>query len=152
MVNGVNSANEAEGLNEETTMSSVSQQRHYRHHRGAHAHRGAEIDDISRRQSGPRQSKQAPLGSSDCLPLTPKDSASLKEDLIRILDRVKELESDKNKESVNSESLSQIAQEKLALASHALSTEPEDVDLMSKVVFVLFNQDLVKVTLNTTLF
>ncbi|KAF9995872.1 hypothetical protein BGZ79_010394 [Entomortierella chlamydospora] len=133
-------------------MSSASRQRHYRHHRGAHAHRGAEIDDVSRRQSGPRQSKQAPLGSGDCLPLAPKDSASLKEDLIRILDRVKELESDKTRELVNSESLSQITQEKLALASHALSTEPEDVDLMSKVVFVLFNQDLVKVALNTTLF
>ncbi|KAF9347375.1 HEAT repeat-containing protein 6 [Mortierella sp. AD094] len=131
-------------------MSNASRQRHYRHHRGAPAHHGVETGDASRRQLGSRQPRQAPpLGTSDCLPLAPKDSASLKEDLIRILDRVKELESDKTRESVNTENLSQIAQEKLALASHALSTEPEDIDLMSKAVFALFNQDLVKVPANS---
>ncbi|KAF8969068.1 HEAT repeat-containing protein 6 [Entomortierella lignicola] len=132
-------------------MANASRQRYYKHHRGTPAQRTPDTCDTPRRQLSLKQLKQVPpLGTSDCLPTVPGDFASLRKDLLQILSQVKELESDKTKETAESDSLSQIAQEKLALASHILSPEPEDVGLMSKLVFELFNQDLVKIPANSS--
>ncbi|KAG0006063.1 HEAT repeat-containing protein 6 [Modicella reniformis] len=127
-------------------MAQASRQRHFRHHKGTSTQRRLDSEDFSRRNLGPRQFKESsPRVTSDSSQPRSGDTASLKDELVRLLEQAKEAGSDKAKETEDMQNFSQNAQEKLLLACRMLSLEsPDDVDLMSKTVFALFNQDLVK--------
>ncbi|KAF9123815.1 HEAT repeat-containing protein 6 [Mortierella sp. GBA39] len=124
-------------------MANASRQRHYRHHRGSGQPRRTDGEDNSARAPGPRQKESVPPVPGDCL--LSQDGQELREDLVKLLDRAKGGRADLAKDAAVSQELSKSAQEKLALACIGVSSSTqEDVELMSKVVFALFNNELVK--------
>ncbi|KAG0356989.1 hypothetical protein BGZ54_000506 [Gamsiella multidivaricata] len=166
-------------------MAQAPRQRHHRHHRGAPAQRRVDAEEPTRQCPSSREPRETTSQSTgNNLPEAPQDMASLREDLGRILEQTKDLESDKIKNVDDTQQFSQVsgtmdvtatetfsrarnprrssmmayfnhgsrpslttqaAQKKLVVACQALSARSsEDVDILSKVVFALFNQDLVK--------
>ncbi|KAG0299566.1 HEAT repeat-containing protein 6 [Dissophora globulifera] len=124
----------------------ASRQRHHRHHRGT-AQRRIDSDDSSRRQPGTRLPKESTSLKRNSLPAAAADIQDTRDDLLRILGQAKELNASRSRELGEIQEFSQTVQQKLAQACLSLSTEAtEDVDLMAKVVFFLFNSDLVKVS------
>ncbi|KAG9065720.1 HEAT repeat-containing protein 6 [Linnemannia hyalina] len=124
-------------------MANASRQRHYRHHRGSGQPRRTDGEDNSARAPGPRQKESVPPVLGDCL--LSQGRQELREDLVKLLDRAKGGRADLAKDAAVSQEFSKSAQEKLALACIGMSSSTqEDVELMSKVVFALFNNELVK--------
>ncbi|KAG0300777.1 HEAT repeat-containing protein 6 [Linnemannia gamsii] len=124
-------------------MANASRQRHYRHHRGSGQARRADSEDTSARAPGLRQKEYIAPVAGDCL--SSQGRHSLRQGLIAILDRAKEGRLELAKDTSDSQEFSKSAQEKLALACVGMSSNTqEDAELMSKVVFTLFNSELVK--------
>ncbi|ORZ22732.1 hypothetical protein BCR41DRAFT_13819 [Lobosporangium transversale] len=128
-------------------MTNASRQKSYRHHRGS-AHRKIDSEHSPKRQPGLRQQARE---ASGCSQLLAADIAALREDLSRIQGHVKELGTDKSKDTEDIHELSKVALTKIASACYTLSAESiQDVDLMSKVVFSLFSRDLIKVPVSSS--
>ncbi|KAF9365219.1 hypothetical protein BGX34_010863 [Mortierella sp. NVP85] len=127
-------------------MAQAPRQRNHRHHRGPPTQRRLDSEDHSKRNSGLKHLKEpSPLPFTDSSQTKSSDATSLKEELAQVLRQAKDIGSDKAKGTEEEQCFSQNAHEKLLLACRVLSPQsPGDVDLMSKVVFALFNQDLIK--------
>ncbi|KAF9275156.1 HEAT repeat-containing protein 6 [Linnemannia elongata] len=124
-------------------MANASRQRHYRHHRGSGKPRRTDSEDNSARAPGPRQKESVGPVAGDCL--SSQGRQELREELVKLLERAKGGRGDLAKDAAVSQDFSKSAQEKLALACVGVSSSTqEDVELMSKVVFALFNNELVK--------
>ncbi|KAF9537656.1 HEAT repeat-containing protein 6 [Mortierella hygrophila] len=124
-------------------MANASRQRHYRHHRGSGQPRRTDGEDNSARAPGPTLKESVPPVPGDCL--LSQGRQELREDLVKLLERAKGGRADLAKDAAVSQELSKSAQERLALACIGVSSSTqEDVELMSKVVFALFNNELVK--------
>ncbi|KAG0249862.1 HEAT repeat-containing protein 6 [Mortierella polycephala] len=139
-------------------MTQTLRQRHYRHHRPPSAQQRQDTEDNARRHPPQRQTREAGAqAGSDCLSLSEQDKQQLNKDLILILERAKahgsESTPDNAKEPKDMQEFSKArkngnitAIEKLGLACAGFSsTAPEDVEFLAKVVFALFNKEMIKV-------
>ncbi|KAI8361925.1 armadillo-type protein [Mortierella sp. GBAus27b] len=135
-------------------MAQAPRQRNYRHHRGTSAQRRHDSDDSSRRNPSLRQRRDtSPDPGIDPSPCRSKDAASLRDDLVQVLAKVKEYGSDRTKDAGKDQGFSQACTPSSNSCNSVLADEPKgyvlmikDVDLMSKVAFAVFNQDLIKVS------
>ncbi|KAF9920831.1 HEAT repeat-containing protein 6 [Linnemannia zychae] len=126
-------------------MANASRQRHYRHHKGSGHSRRTNNEDISTQFPVPRQTEIGASIASDRL--SSQDREALREDLTRILGRAKGNRADTTKDAIESQEFSQSTQDKLALAcSEMSSTAQDEVELMSKVIFAVFNNELIKLS------
>ncbi|KAG0371907.1 HEAT repeat-containing protein 6 [Mortierella sp. AD032] len=124
-------------------MANASRQRHYRHHRGSGQARRTDGEDTPARAPAPRLKEAVAPVAGDCL--SSQDQQDLREDLVKILDRAKGSRADIAKDATESQEFSKLTQERLALACLGMSSTTQgDVELMAKVVFTLFNNELVK--------
>ncbi|KAG0271347.1 HEAT repeat-containing protein 6 [Linnemannia exigua] len=124
-------------------MANASRQRHYRHHRGSGQTWRTDGEGTSARAPAPRLKETVAPVAGDCL--SSQGRQDLQEDLVKILDRAKGSRADIAKDATESQKFSKLTQEKLALACLGMSSTTQgDVELMAKVVFALFNNELVK--------
>ncbi|KAF9119508.1 HEAT repeat-containing protein 6 [Mortierella sp. 14UC] len=124
-------------------MANASRQRHYRHHRGSGQARRTDGEETLMRTPAPRLKETVAPVAGDCL--SSRGRQELREDLAKVLDRAKGDRADITKDAAVAQEFSKVAQEKLALACIGMSSATQnDAELMSKVVFALFNRELVK--------
>ncbi|KAF9899990.1 HEAT repeat-containing protein 6 [Linnemannia zychae] len=125
-------------------MANAPRQRHYRHHRGSGQNRRTDGEETPARTPAPILKETVAPVASDCLSF--QDWQELREDLTKVLDRAKGDRDDITNDVTEAHEFSKVAQEKLAKACIGISsTAQDDIELMSKVVFALFNNELVKV-------